>query len=128
MYLVSHGVQVIKNHFASEYIYNKYKDMKTCDVVEDNPQVRGVPECFLGLTSCLQGGGGVSWVPRVTDRLVLQLLFVWSCCVDGALMGSYQTGWCCHVVCCSYRTASRRLQSLSVSLQALCPPQTPHQP
>jgi acetaldehyde dehydrogenase/alcohol dehydrogenase len=31
---------VIKNHFASEYIYNKYKDMKTCDIVEDNPQVR----------------------------------------------------------------------------------------
>lgn len=32
--------KVIKNHFASEYIYNKYKDLKTCDVIEDNPQVR----------------------------------------------------------------------------------------
>lgn len=32
--------QVIKNHFASEYIYNKYKDLKTCDIIEDNPQVR----------------------------------------------------------------------------------------
>lgn len=31
--------QVIKNHFASEYIYNKYKDLKTCDIIEDNPQV-----------------------------------------------------------------------------------------
>jgi acetaldehyde dehydrogenase/alcohol dehydrogenase len=28
--------QVIKNHFASEYIYNKYKDARTCDVVEEN--------------------------------------------------------------------------------------------
>lgn len=30
-------LQVIKNHFASEYIYNKYRDMKTCDVIEENP-------------------------------------------------------------------------------------------
>ena len=29
--------KVIKNHYASEYIYNKYKDMKTCGVVEDDP-------------------------------------------------------------------------------------------
>ena len=26
--------KVIKNHFASEYIYNKYKDMKTCGVID----------------------------------------------------------------------------------------------
>ena len=26
--------KVIKNHYASEYIYNKYKDAKTCGVVE----------------------------------------------------------------------------------------------
>jgi hypothetical protein len=35
--------QVIKNHFASEYIYNKYKDLKTCDIIEDNPQVSTAP-------------------------------------------------------------------------------------
>ena len=29
--------KVIKNHFASEYIYSKYKDMKTCGVIEDDP-------------------------------------------------------------------------------------------
>ena len=28
--------KVIKNHYASEYIYNKYKDMKTCDVISDD--------------------------------------------------------------------------------------------
>ena len=28
--------KVIKNHFASEYIYNKYKDTQTVGVVEDN--------------------------------------------------------------------------------------------
>ena len=28
--------KVIKNHFASEYIYNKYKDAQTVGVVEDN--------------------------------------------------------------------------------------------
>ena len=28
--------KVIKNHYASEYIYNAYKDTKTCGVIEDN--------------------------------------------------------------------------------------------
>ncbi len=28
--------KVIKNHFASEYIYNKYRDAKTCDVIDRN--------------------------------------------------------------------------------------------
>ena len=28
--------KVIKNHYAAEYIYNKYKDMKTCGVIEDD--------------------------------------------------------------------------------------------
>jgi len=30
--------KVIKNHFASEYIYNAYKDEKTCGVLETNEQ------------------------------------------------------------------------------------------
>ncbi|MBQ3060376.1 MAG: bifunctional acetaldehyde-CoA/alcohol dehydrogenase [Desulfovibrio sp.] len=29
--------KVIKNHFASEYIYNQYKNSKTCGVIEDDP-------------------------------------------------------------------------------------------
>ena len=28
--------KVIKNHFASEYIYNKYKNIKTCGVIEED--------------------------------------------------------------------------------------------
>ncbi|WP_020614377.1 bifunctional acetaldehyde-CoA/alcohol dehydrogenase [Sediminispirochaeta bajacaliforniensis] len=28
--------KVIKNHFASEYIYNKYKDMKSCGIIEED--------------------------------------------------------------------------------------------
>ncbi len=28
--------KVIKNHFASEYIYNKYRNAKTCDVIEED--------------------------------------------------------------------------------------------
>ncbi len=28
--------KVIKNHYASEYIYNTYKDMKTCGVIEED--------------------------------------------------------------------------------------------
>ncbi|HLO88766.1 MAG TPA: bifunctional acetaldehyde-CoA/alcohol dehydrogenase [Nostocaceae cyanobacterium] len=30
--------KVIKNHFASEYIYNKYKTEKTCGVIEEDKQ------------------------------------------------------------------------------------------
>ncbi|MDD3594429.1 MAG: bifunctional acetaldehyde-CoA/alcohol dehydrogenase [Candidatus Gastranaerophilales bacterium] len=33
--------KVIKNHFASEYIYNKYKDSKTCGVIEED-KVNGI--------------------------------------------------------------------------------------
>lgn len=29
--------KVIKNHFAAEYIYNQYKDDKTCGVIESDP-------------------------------------------------------------------------------------------
>lgn len=28
--------KVIKNHFASEYIYNKYKDTKTCGIIDED--------------------------------------------------------------------------------------------
>ncbi len=30
--------KVIKNHFASEYIYNKYKDEKTCGIIETDEE------------------------------------------------------------------------------------------
>jgi acetaldehyde dehydrogenase/alcohol dehydrogenase len=30
--------KVVKNHFASEYIYNKYKDEKTCGVLSEEPE------------------------------------------------------------------------------------------
>lgn len=30
--------KVIKNHFASEYIYNKYKNVKTCGVIEEDKE------------------------------------------------------------------------------------------
>ena len=30
--------KVIKNHFASEFIYNKYRDTKTCGVIEEDNQ------------------------------------------------------------------------------------------
>ncbi|MCI5752982.1 MAG: bifunctional acetaldehyde-CoA/alcohol dehydrogenase, partial [Oscillospiraceae bacterium] len=29
--------KVIKNHYAAEYIYNKYKSTKTCGVIEEDP-------------------------------------------------------------------------------------------
>ena len=30
--------KVIKNHFASEYIYNKFKNTKTCGIIEDDKE------------------------------------------------------------------------------------------
>ena len=32
--------KVIKNHYAAEYIYNTYKDTKTCGVIEDDAAMR----------------------------------------------------------------------------------------
>ncbi len=29
--------KVIKNHYASEYIYNQYRNVKTCGVIEEDP-------------------------------------------------------------------------------------------
>jgi acetaldehyde dehydrogenase/alcohol dehydrogenase len=31
--------KVIKNHFSAEYIFNKYKDDKTCGIIETRPLV-----------------------------------------------------------------------------------------
>ncbi len=37
--------KVMKNHFASEYIYNKYKDEKTCGVLAEDPEFGTVTLC-----------------------------------------------------------------------------------
>ena len=51
--------KVIKNHFASEYIYNQYKDMKTCGVIERD-------ESF-GLTKIAEPIGVVAAVIPTTN-------------------------------------------------------------
>lgn len=42
--------KVVKNHFAAEYIYNKYKNTKTCDVIERD-RVHGITKvaCPMGV-------------------------------------------------------------------------------
>ncbi len=46
--------KVIKNHFAAEYVYNKYKDVPTCGVITDDP-VDGYREIAepLGVVACI---------------------------------------------------------------------------
>ena len=39
--------KVIKNHFASEYIYNAYRDVKTCGVIEED-KAYGITRCYYG--------------------------------------------------------------------------------
>lgn len=51
--------KVVKNHFASEYIYNKYKDEKTCGVIEKD-------ESF-GLTKIAEPIGVVAAVIPTTN-------------------------------------------------------------
>ncbi|WP_027631334.1 bifunctional acetaldehyde-CoA/alcohol dehydrogenase [Clostridium hydrogeniformans] len=51
--------KVIKNHFASEYIYNKYKDEKTCGVIEKD-------EAF-GITKIAEPIGVVAAVVPTTN-------------------------------------------------------------
>lgn len=44
--------KVIKNHFAAEYIYNKYKDTKTCGIIERD-KVHGITKiaCPVGVVA-----------------------------------------------------------------------------
>ena len=35
--------KVIKNHYAAEYIYNAYKDSKTCGVIEEDTAYGALP-------------------------------------------------------------------------------------
>ncbi|MGL5576253.1 MAG: bifunctional acetaldehyde-CoA/alcohol dehydrogenase, partial [Sarcina sp.] len=51
--------KVVKNHFASEYIYNKYKDEKTCGVIEKD-------ESF-GITKIAEPIGVVAAVVPTTN-------------------------------------------------------------
>ncbi|XFA73834.1 bifunctional acetaldehyde-CoA/alcohol dehydrogenase [Thermosynechococcaceae cyanobacterium Okahandja] len=51
--------KVIKNHFASEFIYNKYKDEKTCGVIDDDP--------LFGIQKIAEPVGIVAGVVPVTN-------------------------------------------------------------
>ena len=37
--------KVIKNHYAAEYIYNAYKNTKTCGVIEEDTAYRHQEDC-----------------------------------------------------------------------------------
>ncbi|CDF57459.1 bifunctional acetaldehyde-CoA/alcohol dehydrogenase [Thermobrachium celere] len=51
--------KVIKNHFASEYIYNKYKDEKTCGVIEKDEA--------MGLTKIAEPIGVIAAIVPTTN-------------------------------------------------------------
>lgn len=51
--------KVIKNHFASEYIYNKYKDEKTCGIIEKDTS--------FGITKVAEPIGVVAAVVPTTN-------------------------------------------------------------
>ena len=56
--------KVIKNHYAAEYIYNAYKETKTCGVIEEDKA--------FGIKKIAEPIGVVT---RTTDFLLLQVLF-----------------------------------------------------
>ena len=51
--------KVIKNHFAAEYIYNQYKDMKTCGVLEEDKT--------FGITKVAEPIGVISAIVPTTN-------------------------------------------------------------
>jgi len=51
--------KIIKNHFASEYIYNKFKDLKTCGVLEE--------DVAFGLTKIAEPIGVIAAVVPTTN-------------------------------------------------------------
>ena len=44
--------KVIKNHYAAEYIYNAYKNTKTCGVIEEDPAYGIKKSCRADRTCC----------------------------------------------------------------------------
>ena len=53
--------KVIKNHFAAEYIYNKYRSTQTCGVIESDPTygIQKVAEPVGVICGILPGTDGV---------------------------------------------------------------------
>ena len=51
--------KVIKNHFAAEFVYNKYRDTKTCGVIEEDKA--------YGMTKIAEPLGGVAAVIPTTN-------------------------------------------------------------
>mmetsp|Transcript_6122 Transcript_6122/g.15741 ORF Transcript_6122/g.15741 Transcript_6122/m.15741 type:complete len:1021 (-) Transcript_6122:139-3201(-) len=51
--------KVIKNHFASEFVYNKYKNLKTCGVVEEDR--------VMGYTKVAEPIGPIAGIIPVTN-------------------------------------------------------------
>lgn len=56
--------KVIKNHYAAEYIYNAYKDTKTCGVIEEDP--------VYGIKKIAEPIGVIAAVSRPRTRLPQQ--------------------------------------------------------
>ena len=48
MPLLSVEDKIIKNHYAAEYIYNTYKETKTCGVIEEDKSF-GIKKIVMGL-------------------------------------------------------------------------------
>ena len=44
--------KIIKNHYAAEYIYNAYKDTKTCGVIEEDTAIRNQKSGRADWTCC----------------------------------------------------------------------------
>ena len=58
--------KVIKNHYAAEYIYNAYKDTKTCGVIEEDPAfgIKKIAEP-IGLIAAVKAGAPeniIGWI------------------------------------------------------------------
>ena len=58
--------KVIKNHYAAEYVYNKYKDVKTCGVLEqdDNYGIKKIAEP-IGVIAAV--------IPRMSYLMICQV-------------------------------------------------------
>jgi acetaldehyde dehydrogenase/alcohol dehydrogenase len=61
--------KVIKNHFASEIVYNKYKNLKTCGLIEQDKQAGMHKVCWCVFLCCWERGKRVAsfWCVRQTS-------------------------------------------------------------
>ena len=92
--------KVIKNHYAAEYIYNAYKDTKTCGVIEEDPAfgIKKIAEP-IGLIAAVKAGAPeniIGWIDvpslELTNEVMKNADIILATGGPGMVKAAYSSG------------------------------------